>query len=128
MAQTHVPPTETVMKLTDTKQQLSQIINRVARGETRVVVEKSGLPVAVIISTDEYRQFKEREEARRVRREEIHELFSNPEDDVVLATAVSAHADYLVTGDRQLLRLGAFEGVALISPAGFVEVLWPEEA
>ncbi len=63
MAQTHTPPTETVMKLTDTKQQLSQVINRVARGETRVVVEKSGLPVAVIISTEEYRKFMEREEA-----------------------------------------------------------------
>lgn len=63
MTQPHVSPTETVMKLTDTKQQLSQVINRVARGETRVVVEKSGLPVAVIISPDEYRQFKEQEEA-----------------------------------------------------------------
>lgn len=80
MAQTHTQPTETVMKLTDTKQQLSQVINRVARGETRVVVEKSGLPVAVIISTEEYRQFKEQEEARKARRAEMHELFSQISD------------------------------------------------
>lgn len=80
MAQTHTQPTETVMKLTDTKQQLSQVINRVARGETRVVVEKSGLPVAVIISTDEYRQFKEQEEARKRRREEIREIFAKFSD------------------------------------------------
>lgn len=76
MAQIRTAPTETVMKLTDTKQQLSQVINRVARGETRVVVEKSGLPVAVIISTDEYRQFKEREDELAARRAELHKLFS----------------------------------------------------
>lgn len=61
---------ETVMKLTDTKQQLSQVINRVARGETRIVVEKSGLPVAAIISTEdlqEYKQLKERDQERRDR-------------------------------------------------------------
>ena len=48
---------ETTMKLSDTKQHLSQVINQVARGERRVVVEKSGLPVAAIISVDEYRRF-----------------------------------------------------------------------
>lgn len=48
---------------------------------------------------------------------------THPEDDLVLATAISAQADYLVTGDRQLLKLGSFEGVAIISPAGFLDVL-----
>lgn len=60
-------PTETTMTLTDTKQQLSQVVNRVARGETRVVVEKSGLPVAAIISADEYRRFREAEAQREAR-------------------------------------------------------------
>lgn len=64
-------PTETTMKLTDTKQQLSQVINRVARGETRVIVEKSGLPVAAIISTEEYRRFREQEMQREARFEAI---------------------------------------------------------
>lgn len=65
MAQQH-SPTETVMKLTETKQAFSQVVNRVARGETRVVVEKSGLAVAALISIEEYRRFKEqdREAAR----------------------------------------------------------------
>lgn len=48
---------------------------------------------------------------------------THPEDDLVLATAASARADYLVTGDRQLLRLGSFEGVSIISPADFLIVL-----
>lgn len=48
---------------------------------------------------------------------------THPEDDLVLATAASARADYLVTGDRQLLRLGSFEGVSILSPADFLIVL-----
>ena len=33
---------------------------------------------------------------------EIAGIATHPEDDLVVATAVSAHADYLVTGDRRL--------------------------
>ena len=71
-------PVETTMKLTETKQQLSQVVNRVARGEARVVVEKSGLPVAAIISMEEYRRFKNQEQdaARRL----SHEAFSRISD------------------------------------------------
>lgn len=50
-------PIETRMKLTDTKQQFSHVVNDVASGSTRVVVEKSGLAVAAIISAEEYRRF-----------------------------------------------------------------------
>ncbi|MGI8644193.1 MAG: type II toxin-antitoxin system Phd/YefM family antitoxin [Thermomicrobiales bacterium] len=74
-------PAETTMKLSDTKQQLSQVINRVAQGETRVVVEKSGLPVAAIIPIDEYRRFRE-QEARRVKRFEAISRISQAFDDV----------------------------------------------
>ena len=78
-------PTETVMKLTDTKQQLSRVVNRVARGETRVVVEKSGLPVAAIISAEEYRRFKEQEARDQAARAALFETlarFSDAFDDV----------------------------------------------
>lgn len=61
-------PTETAMKLTDAKQQLSQVVNRVASGESRVVVEKSGLPVVAIISVDEYRRFKAQDQTNQERR------------------------------------------------------------
>ncbi len=44
---------------------------------------------------------------------------THPEDDLILATAVSAQADYLITGDLQLQRLGAYEGVTILSPALF---------
>jgi prevent-host-death family protein len=57
-------PTETRMKLSDTKQQLSKLVNQVAQGQSRVVVEKSGLAVAAIISTEEYQRFLEMERER----------------------------------------------------------------
>jgi putative PIN family toxin of toxin-antitoxin system len=40
-------------------------------------------------------------------------------DLVILGTAVSAHADCLVTGDRDLLDLGAYEGIAIVTPREF---------
>ena len=73
-------PTETAMKLTDAKQHLSQVINTVASGESRVLVEKSGLPVAAIISVEEYRRFKAQDEANRVRRRELVEKFARFSD------------------------------------------------
>ena len=43
------PATET-MKISEVKQQLNRLVNRVYRHETRVLVEKSGIPVAGIVS------------------------------------------------------------------------------
>jgi putative PIN family toxin of toxin-antitoxin system len=44
-------------------------------------------------------------------------------DDHVLAHAVAARADYLVTGDDDLLALGTYEGVVIVDPARFVLLL-----
>lgn len=43
------PMTQT-MKASEARQQFSQLLNKVFRQETRVIVEKSGIPVAGIIS------------------------------------------------------------------------------
>src|SRR3989344_294816 len=45
----------------------------------------------------------------------------HPEDDIILATAVSAKADYLVTGDVRLLqKVGStFREVKLVNPIDF---------
>jgi uncharacterized protein len=48
---------------------------------------------------------------------------AHPEDDLVLATAVSAHADYLVTGDTGLLHVGNYEGVQILSPRALLDLL-----
>jgi predicted nucleic acid-binding protein len=53
----------------------------------------------------------------------VQGVASHPEDGLVLATAVSAKADYLVTGDSQLQRLGQFEGEAIVPPRTFLDYL-----
>ncbi len=41
------------MKISEVKTHLSDVVNRVYRQEARVVVEKSGIPVAVLVSTSD---------------------------------------------------------------------------
>ncbi len=50
------PMTQT-MKASEARQGWSQLLNRVQRGGTRVVVEKSGIPVAAIISPQDLERF-----------------------------------------------------------------------
>jgi predicted nucleic acid-binding protein len=52
----------------------------------------------------------------------IQGVASHPEDDLILATALSAKADYLVTGDRKLQALKTYRGVRIVSPQGFLEI------
>lgn len=44
-------------------------------------------------------------------------------DDLVLAAAVTAEADYLVTGDKRFLAVGSYAGVTIISPRAFLDLL-----
>ena len=53
---------------------------------------------------------------------------THPEDDLILAAAVSAGVDYLVTGDGHLQRLGTYEGVEIVSPRQFLELLEAEDS
>ncbi len=41
------------------------------------------------------------------------------DDDVVLATAIAGRCDAIVTGDRDLLDLGSYRDVAIVSPRAF---------
>jgi hypothetical protein len=47
----------------------------------------------------------------------------DPADAPFLAAAVEGRADYLVTGDRDLLEIRAYRGVRLIRPGAFVRLL-----
>lgn len=47
----------------------------------------------------------------------------DPDDDVVLGTAMAAGADMIVTGDRDLLVLDTYEGIRIRSPRQFLEGL-----
>ena len=45
------------------------------------------------------------------------------EDDLILAAAVTAEADFLVTGDKRFLAVGSYAGVTILSPRAFLDVL-----
>jgi putative PIN family toxin of toxin-antitoxin system len=47
----------------------------------------------------------------------------DPKDDHVLACAVTAKADFLVSGDNDLLTLGTFEGIRILNSRQFLELL-----
>lgn len=53
-----------VMKASDVRQQWSQLLNKVFRNHTRIVVEKSGIPVAAVISAEDLERFTRLEEQR----------------------------------------------------------------
>ncbi len=65
MATTQPPKTET-KTVSETRQHFSETLNRVYRGETRVVVEKSGIAVGVIVSPRDLEALQHIEEERRL--------------------------------------------------------------
>jgi len=44
-------------------------------------------------------------------------VVADPDDDEVLACAVAAQADIVISGDRHLLSLGEFQGIPVLAPA-----------
>ena len=57
---------------------------------------------------------------------QLPEVATHLEDDLILATAVSGKVDCLVTGDRELQRLGSYQGVRILSPNSFLDLLSTE--
>lgn len=55
----------------------------------------------------------------------VQGVATHPEDDLIIATAVSAKADYLVTGDGSLLKKvgSSYKGINLVTPKDFLKKL-----
>jgi len=58
------PKTRT-MKISEVKQQFNRLVNQVYRRETRVMVEKSGIPVAGIVSAEDLERLDRLDRERR---------------------------------------------------------------
>jgi prevent-host-death family protein len=56
------PVTQT-MKISDVKNTLSSLVNMVYRKETRVLVEKAGIPVAALVSADDLNRLQQLDRA-----------------------------------------------------------------
>jgi putative PIN family toxin of toxin-antitoxin system len=54
---------------------------------------------------------------------DVRPITGDPEDDAVLATARLGQADYLVTGDAGLLARSPYDGIPIITPRAFFELL-----
>lgn len=48
---------------------------------------------------------------------------SDPADDKFLAAAVGGGAEYLVSGDHEVLAVGSYQGVRVVQPEAFVRIL-----
>ena len=56
----------------------------------------------------------------------VRVVLNDPDDDLIIATAVAAKAGYLVTGDRaHLLPLREYEGIRILSPREFLGIVAP---
>ena len=51
----------------------------------------------------------------------------DPKDLKFLAVAVGGNADYLITGDEDLLSLGVYQNVKIVTPAYFLNVVIAEQ-
>jgi len=47
----------------------------------------------------------------------------DPDDDVILATAYDGNADYIVSGDKHLLKLKEFRGIKIVSASEMLDLL-----
>jgi len=54
---------------------------------------------------------------------ELPGVSRDPKDDAVVACAVEGGADVIVSGDRDLLELGGYQGIRMLTPRQFVELL-----
>lgn len=50
----------------------------------------------------------------------IHSICRDPDDDVIIECAILSHADFIVTGDADLLDLTTYQSIRIVTPAVFV--------
>ncbi len=90
-------PTTQTINVTEARQTWSRLINRVFRSRDRVIIEKSGIPVAALISAEELERFTRLEQDRASDfsiLDEIGEAFKHesPEESEQRATRAVAEA------------------------------------
>ena len=60
---------------------------------------------------------------------ELNVIKEDPDDNRILECAVSAGAQYIVTGDKDLLRVKTYDGIDITKVANFLKIVkWQERA
>lgn len=89
-------PRVDTMKLTDARQNFSALVNEVYHGERRVIVEKSGIPVAAIISVADLERLADGERRREENWQRLGEMRAALEpasDEELMREALKAIAE-----------------------------------
>jgi putative PIN family toxin of toxin-antitoxin system len=55
----------------------------------------------------------------------LHVIKADPDDDRVLECAIAGRADYIISGDKHLLNLGSYNGIAIVTVRQFMDILNP---
>jgi putative PIN family toxin of toxin-antitoxin system len=55
-------------------------------------------------------------------------ILADPDDDAVLACAVAAHAEIIVSGDSHLLDLKDYKGILIVTAAHLLTRITPEQS
>lgn len=92
------PETET-MKISDVRGQLNKLVNRVYRKDSRIVVERNGVPVAGIVSAEDMERLARLDEDRYARRS-VLEAMRVPFRDVP-GEEIDAETDRIVSEMRE---------------------------
>ena len=50
----------------------------------------------------------------------------DPKDNVILNTAHDGHADYIVSSDMHLLKMGSFKGIKIVNPRRMMDIIYSE--
>ena len=51
------------------------------------------------------------------------DICRDPKDNMILELASEIHADYIITGDKDLLVLGSFQNTKILKPSQFLEII-----
>ena len=54
---------------------------------------------------------------------EVDEVNDDPEDNKILACALEAKADFVVSGDHHLTDIGSFRGIPIVKPDAFLGII-----
>jgi putative PIN family toxin of toxin-antitoxin system len=90
---------------------LAELAEVIGRGKFSARVHDAGLAAADLVQ--DYARLAEIAEPASLTEPVSHD----PDDDLVLATALGAEASLIVTGDRDLLVLGTFRDIRILAAA-----------
>lgn len=54
---------------------------------------------------------------------EIRVIERDPKDDMIIACAIAASANYIISRDRDLLDLGNYQQIQIVTPEEFIQIL-----